>query len=465
MRKTLRLSKKKLPPKDTRPPAPGERKAIRKRIILSNTNALEVPGLPVLNKEDCSKDSIKSNVVVLPDELVDSLRAMEAFKVGQAWGFFRRPATLIREEALELSTVMDTVAANETKIPVVERRIIYGERSTGKSVLLLQAMAMAFLKDWIVISIPECRDVTVGHTDYAPLPETNPTQYVQPVYVANMLRQLVKANRPVLSSMRLWHKHDLPVPIQDNISLDRFAELGASDPEIAWQVFQALWKELTSPSQAGQKPQERGLDAFGEDGATAPAKKSSKVSKSPSLDSSKDPLRRPPILMTMDNVSHLMTTSHYNTVDDNSKLQHIHAHDLSIVKHFIDYLSGTRTLPNGGMVLGATSSSEHAKSDALDVAIAMAEARQSQPGACLNLSDFWDPYKKIDQRCLECLDTVKVTKLAGLSRENARAVMEYWASSGMVRDRIVDTLVAEKWTLSGGGIVGELEKAVVRQRI
>ena len=403
--------------------------------------------------------------MALPDELVDSLRALEAFKVGQAWGFFRRPATLIREEAFELGTKMDTITTNGNKNPIMERRVVHGERATGKSVLLLQAMTMAFLKDWIVISIPEGREVAVGHTDYAPLPDTNPTQYVQPVYVANMLRQLVKANRPLLSSMRLLHEHDLPIPIQSDLSLDRFAELGTSDPEIAWPVFQALWKELTSPSQESQKTQEPTPDALEESKAAVTSNKSSKKSKSSPSMPSKDAFRRPPILMTIDNVSHLMTKSQYNMVDESGKLQPIHAHDLSIVKHFIDYLSGARTLPNGGMVLAATSRSEHAKSDALDVAITMAEARKMQPGAHLNMSDFWDPYKKIDQRSLESLKTVESTKLTGLSKENARTIMEYWASSGMVRDRVADTLVAEKWTLSGGGIVGELEKAVVRQRI
>jgi small subunit ribosomal protein S29 len=35
------------------------------------------------------------------------------------------------------------------------RRVIYGERGSGKSVLALQAKAMALLKGWIVVHIPE----------------------------------------------------------------------------------------------------------------------------------------------------------------------------------------------------------------------------------------------------------------------------------------------------------------------
>lgn len=35
----------------------------------------------------------------------------------------------------------------------------------------------------------------------------------------------------------------------------------------------------------------------------------------------------------------------------------------------------------------------------------------------------------------------------------------------MLRDQVTDRLVAEKWTLSGGGVVGELERASVRMRV
>ena len=163
--KTLKLTRSNRA-KDTRPPAPGERKAIRKRIVLSNTNALEVPGLQELSKENSTDEVLRSKVMALPDELVDSLRAVEAFKVNQGWSFFRKPATLIREEAFEMSRLMDEIAVKsldkrlegsgaEDQRGRTIRRIIYGERAAGKSVLLLQVMSMAFLKGWIVINIPE----------------------------------------------------------------------------------------------------------------------------------------------------------------------------------------------------------------------------------------------------------------------------------------------------------------------
>jgi small subunit ribosomal protein S29 len=110
-------------------------------------------------------NDIQGRVMGLPVDLVDSLRAVEAFKVGQGWGFFKRPAMLIREEAVQIGRWMDDIMWTDDRIEgsglegigkgSTVRRVIAGERKCGKSVLLLQAMANAFLRKWVVISLPE----------------------------------------------------------------------------------------------------------------------------------------------------------------------------------------------------------------------------------------------------------------------------------------------------------------------
>jgi small subunit ribosomal protein S29 len=74
---------------------------------------------------------------------------VEAFKTTQGWGLFRRPGLLIREESVMLSRKL--IQAEEGNL----RLVIDGERGTGKSLLLLHAMATAFVRGWIVINIPE----------------------------------------------------------------------------------------------------------------------------------------------------------------------------------------------------------------------------------------------------------------------------------------------------------------------
>jgi small subunit ribosomal protein S29 len=152
--------KKKTPQKTTgRPPASGERKAMRKRVVLSNTNALEVSGMQEFNKDLVGdmleggeeQKSLACNVVALPGETVDTLRAIDAFKPTQGWGLFRKPGLLIRQESVELTRAL--VSAEDEKSTL--RYVIEGSKGSGKSMMLLHAQAVAIARGWVVLHLPE----------------------------------------------------------------------------------------------------------------------------------------------------------------------------------------------------------------------------------------------------------------------------------------------------------------------
>ncbi|KAI9780919.1 MAG: 37S ribosomal protein S23 mitochondrial [Candelina submexicana] len=440
--KQLVLIKTKTRVSKGKPPNPGERKAMRKRIVLSNTNALEVTGMQDLNEDTMVDMRLRGQVIGLPgslgastDSVVDQLRAVEAFKTTQGWGLFRRPGMLIRRESVELGKLLAGIVGEGEKKTI--RRVYTGEKGNGKSMMLLQAMAMAYLKGWIVISIPEgsypsshchtsipsnqlpkAHELTIGTTSYSPLPNTSPTKYIQPNYLASLLARTVRANRRLLSTLSLTRTHNLSFPLQSNISLDRLANLGANDPDIAWPIFQTLWSELTTPASETEK--------------------------------------RPPILLAMDGLGHFMRGTSYRDADFNL----IHAHDLALVDHLMTYLSGTKTLPNGGAIFAATSGSNTPSTPTLSLALKQAEAR----AAGTDIPQF-SPFETYDQRVLDAVKGVEVVKLGGLTREEARGLIEYYAASGAIRQVVDERLVSEKWTLAGGGIVGELEKGTVRMRI
>jgi small subunit ribosomal protein S29 len=152
--------KKRDPSKKTRIPL-EQKRALQKRIVLSNANASQVGWLQDLSKENMSKESVEGKVYGLPDVVVDALRLVKAFKVGQGWASYRRPASLIRREAWQLGRAMqaivgDQISGDQAAQPgQTVKRVIYGPRGAGKSVVLLQVMTMAFLRGWIVINIPE----------------------------------------------------------------------------------------------------------------------------------------------------------------------------------------------------------------------------------------------------------------------------------------------------------------------
>jgi small subunit ribosomal protein S29 len=252
--------------------------------------------------------------------------------------------------------------------------------------------------------------LTNANTAYSPIPGTTPTLYTQNTYTATWISQIAKANNTLLSTLELTHQHTLPIPLQSNISLARLAELGARDPEIAWPAFQAFWKEITSPD-------------------------------------------RPPILFALDGLSHIMKASAYRSPE----YELIHAHDLVLVKHFVEYLSGKKKLPNGGAVIAATTKSNCPLSYATDLAITQQVERQGGKEQITKI----DPWAKIDMRAYESLQAARVMKLKGLSKAEARGLMEYWAASGLLRQRVDERTVTERWALAGNGIVGEIERGAL----
>jgi small subunit ribosomal protein S29 len=251
-------------------------------------------------------------------------------------------------------------------------------------------------------------------TDYAPIPDTKPVLYSQNTYTANWLTQIAKANKNIFDNQVLSLEHNLPVPLQPDITLTRLCELGARDPEVAWPVFLALWAELTAPG-------------------------------------------RPPIMMALDGLQYAMQHSLYRAEDYSP----IHAHDLAILNHFTKCLSGAQAMPNGGAVVAATSRSHSPINPSVDI-----RAKQGWEKFSKKRVTPRDPYEKMyDQRVDEVLKSVEVIKLHGLSKVEARGLMEYWALSGVLRAQVDERTVTEKWTLAGGGIVGEIERGALRMRI
>lgn len=141
------------------PPAPGERKAFKNRIVLCNTNAREVSGLMELSAENLLDDHIRGKVMAIPKHVTDALLALGAFKRGQGWANFRTPACLVTEDLYNLSQIMEDITkqakAGNNDPETSVRRVLSGAAKTGKSAFILQALTMALLKNWVVINIPE----------------------------------------------------------------------------------------------------------------------------------------------------------------------------------------------------------------------------------------------------------------------------------------------------------------------
>ncbi|KAL2828787.1 mitochondrial ribosomal death-associated protein 3-domain-containing protein [Aspergillus cavernicola] len=440
--KSARMKKKKPVDGKARPPPVGERKALRKRIVLSNPNALEVEGMQELTEETMVDSRLRGNVLALPVPMLDQLRAVQAFKPKQGWSIFRRPGTVLRRETLEMGRLFDNISGVGEDKGTAVKKIITGSRKSGKSVHLLQAMAMAFTKKWVVFTVPEAQDLVSATTGYGPLSDENPNLYVQNEATASLLSRTLIANKTILSKLQVSRIHPALSAVQPGMTLENLAKFGVQDPASSWAVFQALWAELTATSAT------TGLE--------------------------KNFTPRPPILVTVDGLAHWMRNSEYRTTE----FEPIHAHDLVFVRHFLSLLKPGKdesTLPNGGALLYATSTSNNPSIYSFEVALKQVAARHA--GVDPSAPEFpkLDPYSNPDSRVLEAFISTKPTSaqegmlevqtIGGVSRDEARGFMEYFARSGLLRETVNDEWVGEKWTLAGGGVIGELERLGRRLRV
>ena len=60
---------------------------------------------------------------------------------------------LMRKDTLDMAKEIEGISRGTREKTI--RRVFVGERGSGKTVMLLQAMTIAFLKGWVVINIPE----------------------------------------------------------------------------------------------------------------------------------------------------------------------------------------------------------------------------------------------------------------------------------------------------------------------
>lgn len=240
---------------------------------------------------------------------------------------------------------------------------------------------------------------------------------MQSVYALNLMKKILAANRSVLDGIYTTRSYeDFTNPVAEGASLVTLIE-SAREADQAWPVFTALWHELVAVK----------ADADGRP--------------------------RPPVLLSLDGLAAAMRVSDYRS----QAFEPIHSHDLAIVRLFVDVLSGRTPLPSGGAIVAATCRSNAARNPSMELAISRQLARQA--GAELPARD---PYcRRYDPRVDEVLEGtgLEIVDVRGVGKVEARALMEYWAASGLLRAEVDERTVSDKWMIGGNGIIGEMEKA------
>ena len=248
---------------------------------------------------------------------------------------------------------------------------------------------------------------------------------------SGLLSRAAYSNERVLSELKVSHQHEIAgEPLKAGMSLRELALIGAQDQSQAWPVWQAFWKELTQPAETAET-------------------------------------RLPPVLIAIDGLDHWMGPSKYRSPE----YELIHAHQMVVIREFVSMLfaqpSASR-LTSGGMIVAATSGSNSPNLPDFRVLLNQLKARASGLKVTDQEFPMPEPYRKADQRVLSLLggsEETAVRTLRGLSRDEARGLLEYFARSGIMKETVTEATVGEKWTLSGGGVIGEMANLGKRIRL
>jgi small subunit ribosomal protein S29 len=251
------------------------------------------------------------------------------------------------------------------------------------------------------------QDLTNGNTEYSSIEGAEPMQFAQPVYTLKLLQSIYKANKAVLEKLTLEKDWSRFAHLKQGATLAELV-LSAKESENAWPTLNALWTELTLPG-------------------------------------------RPPVLFALDGLAHINKMSEYRDPSFNQ----VHAHELSLVRLFVDAISGKTKLPNGGAIIAATSDNNTNYHPSQELVLSQLEAGQA--GREIPTPDAYE--RRYDERVYESLKNTHVLRIGGVSKDEGRTLMEYWGASGMLRTVLNTRTVAEKWALAGHGIVGEMERA------
>lgn len=155
-------------------------------------------------------------------------------------------------------------------------------------------------------------------------------------------------------------------------------------------------------------------------------------------------------MFTLDGLNHIMRVSAYRS----PAFKLIHSHDLAVLKVFTDALGGKTKFVNGAAIIGVTTNNNCPKLPSVDKAIEQAVAAQAN----LPIPPREAFCSKYDDRVFDALKGVSVYDVKGVSKAEARSLMEYWAASGVLRMRVDEKNVSERWTLAGNGVLGEIER-------
>lgn len=178
-----------------------------------------------------------------------SRRAIEAFdafglprNVKREFSSTQIPTSVIRE-----STINVNKRLREAKSSREASYLLTGSRGSGKSIVLLQAVASALADGWIVVYVPRALEWIDSSSPYAY--KTSSKTFHQPVISASLLKSIGQVNKSALDSIKLGEEFKVGgQTFEAGSSLSSLVDFGARPENSSVEVLEQVMDVLAGQS-------------------------------------------------------------------------------------------------------------------------------------------------------------------------------------------------------------------------
>jgi small subunit ribosomal protein S29 len=333
-----------------------------------------------------------------PVNVRKSLSIFGSFKRDQNHELFKERTTMIREStSLPVLQIIEEGLASQSKN---NRYCLIGERGVGKSTALAQAQALALLKGYVVIPIPNAELLVSGKSDALFNQKYN--YFAQPMYVRSWMERIAKGNKQVLETIGLSQDFKQgSASFQAHTakavkSLYNFLLEGRRRRD-AFVIMDEFLEELTIQSQA-------------------------------------------PVLFTLDDIN--VFADRVYSANRNADNRPIYHGDLQVPKYFLQFMSGNRSFKNGAII--ASTSGKFKINDTITAGLGL-----SQPVAYSKINVY-------DHQLASRFKGVKPLNVECYNLEETKAALDFFSNAKVIGSQVDDRLVEEKYLVSGNGNPREL---------
>ncbi|XP_058015887.1 small ribosomal subunit protein mS29 isoform X2 [Ahaetulla prasina] len=195
-----------------------------------------------------SGDHVGQYYTISPEEVKETLPHGLPARFKLQMKTFNEACVMVRQPAVELISYLKHTNLSHPAV----RYLLYGEKSTGKTMVLCHAVHYCARQNWVIVHIPDAHLWVKNCKELLPS-SYNSERLDQPVEAANWLKNFRITNGEVLSQIKtqqkyIWGKRDVT---EEGCSLIDLTEKGLAWVKYASDVVGVILKELKQQSCQG----------------------------------------------------------------------------------------------------------------------------------------------------------------------------------------------------------------------